>query len=54
MKLDDPFPSATAFKTLLCSVSNKGRLQKLMCSYLTDFAQNVVGAVIMCSHYVQA
>ena len=28
MKLSDPFPSAEAFKTLLCSVSNKGRLQK--------------------------
>lgn len=41
MKLGDPFPSATAFKTLLCSVSNKGRLQKLICSYLTDLAQNV-------------
>ena len=38
MKLGDPFPSATAFKTLLCSVSNKGRL---ICSYLTDLAQNV-------------
>ena len=28
MKLDDPFPSAKAFKTLLCSASNKARLQK--------------------------
>ena len=27
MKLDDPFPSDRAFKTMLCSVSNKGRLQ---------------------------
>ena len=27
MKLADPFPCATKFKTLLCSVSNKGRLQ---------------------------
>ena len=42
MKLDNPFPCATAFKTLLCSVSNKGRLQKLIIrSYLTDLAQNV-------------
>ena len=41
MKLDDSFPAATAFKTLLCSVSNKGRLQKLICSYLTDLARNV-------------
>ncbi|CAJ1050849.1 hypothetical protein KUCAC02_009112 [Xyrichtys novacula] len=41
MKLDDPLPSAKAFKMLLCSVSNKGRLQKLICSHLTDLAQNV-------------
>ncbi|KAJ8349632.1 hypothetical protein SKAU_G00247620 [Synaphobranchus kaupii] len=41
MKLGDPFPSAREFKTLLCSVSNKGWLQKLICSYLTDLAQNV-------------
>ncbi len=41
MKLDDPFPSARAFKTLLCSVSNKGRLQKLIRSYLTTLAQNL-------------
>ena len=41
MKLGDPFPSATAFKTLLCSVSNKGRLQKLICSYMADLTQNV-------------
>ena len=30
MKLNDPFPSAKAFKTLLCSVSNKERVQKCM------------------------
>ena len=41
MKMGDPFPSARAFKTLLCSNSNKGRLQKLICSYLTDLSQNV-------------
>ena len=35
MKLGDPFPSDRAFKMLLCSVSNKGQLQKLTCSYLT-------------------
>ena len=46
MKLDNPFPSATAFKTLLCSVSNKGRLQKLIRSYLTDLAQNVNAEII--------
>ena len=38
MKLGNPFPSAREFKTL---ISNKGRLQKLICSYLTDLAQNV-------------
>ncbi len=43
MKLDDPFPSARAFKTLLCSVSNKGRLQKLVHSYLSDLSQYSVG-----------
>jgi hypothetical protein len=41
MKLDDPFPSAGAFKTLLCSSSNKRRLQALVCNYLTDYAQTV-------------
>ena len=41
MKLGNPFPSAREFKTLLCSISNKERLQKLICSYLTDLAQNV-------------
>ena len=41
MKPSDPFPSATAFKTLLCSSSNKRRLQKLIGSYLTDFARNM-------------
>ena len=35
IKLSDPFPSARSFKTLLCSAGNKGRLQKLICSYLT-------------------
>ena len=40
MKLIDPFPSAQAFKTLLCSDSNKGRLQKLICDYLTDLADS--------------
>ena len=46
MKLDDPFPSARAFKTLLCSVSNKERLQKLICSYLTDLAKSVDTEII--------
>ena len=41
MKLDNPFFSATAFKTLLCIFSNKGWLQELICSYLTNLAQNV-------------
>ena len=41
MKLGNPFPSAREFKTLLCSISNKGWLQKLICCYLTDLAQNV-------------
>jgi len=40
MKPSDPFPSATAFKTLLCSGSNKRRMQKLIGSYLADFARN--------------
>ena len=40
MKLGDSFPSATAFKTLLCN-DNKGRLQKVIHSYLTDLAQSV-------------
>ena len=46
MKLGDYSPSATAFKTLLCSISNKGRLQKLICSYLTDLAQNVDAEIV--------
>ena len=46
MKLDDPFPSAKAFKTLLCSVSNKEQLQKLICSHLTDLAQNVNAEIV--------
>ena len=40
MKPSYPFPSATAFKTLLCSSSNKRRMQKLIGSYLADFARN--------------
>ena len=46
MKLGDTFPSARAFNTLLCSVSNKGQLQKLICSYLTDFAQTVDAEIV--------
>ena len=46
MKLGDPFPSATAFKTLLCSASNKGRLQKLICSHLTDLTQNIRAEIV--------
>ena len=43
MKLADPFPCARALKTLLCSVSNKGQLQNLICSsYLTDVAQRLM------------
>ena len=30
---------------LLCSVSNKGRLQKCICSYLTDLAQSIDGEI---------
>ncbi|KAI4816806.1 hypothetical protein KUCAC02_009112 [Chaenocephalus aceratus] len=41
MKLGDAFPTARMFKTLLCSSSNKGQLQKMICSYLTDLAQSV-------------
>ena len=41
MTLADTFPFARALKTLLCSVSNKWRLPKLICSYLTDRAQSV-------------
>ena len=46
MKLGDPFPSAGAFKTLLCSSSNKRRLQAMICSYLTDFAQTVEPEIV--------
>ena len=46
MKLDDPFPSARALTTLLCSVSNKGRLHKLICSYRTDIAQTVDAEIV--------
>ena len=46
IKLGDPFHSDRAFKTLLCSVSNKGRLQNLICSYLTDLAQSVDAEII--------
>ena len=34
MKLADPFQCARAFKTLLCSVSNKGQLHKLVAATL--------------------
>ena len=46
LKLADTFPCATAFKMLLCNVSNKGRLQKLICSFLTDLAQSVDAEII--------
>ena len=38
MKLGDSYPSATAFKTLLCKDSNNERLKNLTHSYLTDLA----------------
>ena len=44
MKLSDAFPSAQAFKTLLSS--NKRRLQKLICDYLTYLAQRVDAYII--------
>ena len=46
MKLADPFPCARAFRTLLCGVSNKGRLHKLTCCYLTYLAQGVDADII--------
>ena len=46
MKLDDQFPSAREFKTLLCSTSNKTWLQKLLCSYLTDLAQRLTVEIV--------
>jgi hypothetical protein len=46
MKLHDPFPSAKAFNMLLCSTSNKGRLQQLICSYLTELAQSIVTEIV--------
>ena len=46
MKLDDPFPSDKAFKLLLCSNSNKQRLQKLLAKYLTEIAQHVEAEII--------
>ena len=46
MKFNDPFPSARAFKTLLCGTSNKGRLQNLICRHLTDLAQSVHAEII--------
>jgi hypothetical protein len=46
MKLSDTFPSAKAFTTLLCSVSNKRRLQKLICNYLTDLAESVDAEIV--------
>ena len=45
MKLADTFPGARAFKTLLCSVSNKGQLQKWTCSYLTDVDIEIINSV---------
>ena len=45
MKLADPSP-ARAFKSVRCIVSNNGRLQKLICSYLTDLAQSVDAEII--------
>ena len=45
MKLADPSPCQNV-KTLLCSVSNKGRLQKCIGSYLTDLAQRVDAELI--------
>ena len=46
MKFNDPFPSTRAFKTLLCSSSNKGRLQNLVCRHLTDLVQSVHAEII--------
>ena len=46
MKFNDTFPSARPFKTLLCSTSNKGRLQKLICRHLTDLAQSVHAEIV--------
>ena len=46
MKFNDTFPSARAFKTLLCSTSNKGRLQKLIRRHMTDLAQSVHAEIV--------
>ena len=46
MKLNDLFPSAQVFKTLLCSGSNKGRLQKVICNYLRDLAESVDAEIV--------
>ena len=46
MKLADHFPCASAFKTLLCSVSNNGRLQKCIFSYLIDLTQSVDADIV--------
>lgn len=46
MKLGDSFPSARAFSTLLCSISNKRRLQNLIRRYLTDLATSVDAEII--------
>ena len=46
MKLADHFTRASAFKTLLCSVSNNVRLQKLIFSYLIDLAQSVDADIV--------
>ena len=41
MKLEDTFSSDKAFKALLCGNSNKERLKKMICSYLSDLAQSL-------------
>ena len=47
MTLADPFPCARAcVKTLTFEISNKGRLQTLICNYLTDLAQGVNADII--------
>ena len=53
MKLEDKFPSTQGFRTLLCSNSNKKRLQKLVFCYLTDVSKSVDKEIIysIASHY---
>ncbi|KAK7085391.1 hypothetical protein SK128_008759, partial [Halocaridina rubra] len=46
MKLGDTFSSARAFSMLLCSISNKRRLQNLISRYLTDLAPSVDAEII--------